>query len=98
MASSDRLDDRDIAATGCLDEITQNAESRPLAIARLRSLASDYRLLVFQAAQLRELRDGLALRLIDGGATWREVAEAAGFENPYIAQLKRKREDSDAAK
>jgi hypothetical protein len=63
----------------------------PIEFARLRSIANDYRLLVLQATQLRERRDSIALALIDAGATWRDVAEAAGFENPYIAELKRKR-------
>jgi hypothetical protein len=57
-------------------------------MARLRALAGDYRLLVLQASSLRGLRDALALELVDEGATWREVAEAAGFED---AELGRKR-------
>jgi hypothetical protein len=60
-------------------------------IARLRSLGEDCRLLSLQLIQLRERRDAVALSLVDEGVTWREVAEAAGFENPYIAQLKARR-------
>lgn len=45
-----------------------------------------------QMAEAREYRDGLALAAVDAGFTWREVAEAAGFANPYIAHLKRRRE------
>jgi hypothetical protein len=66
----------------------------PTELARLRAIASDYRLLVLQATQLRERRDNIALYLIDAGETWRDVADAAGFENPYIAELKRKRRAS----
>jgi hypothetical protein len=40
----------------------------------------------------REERDELALAAIDTGATWRAVADAAGFANPYIARLKNRRE------
>jgi hypothetical protein len=60
--------------------------------ARLRALAEEYRLGVFSLMELRNLRDALALKLVDEGETWRDVAEAAGFENPYIAELKRKAE------
>ena len=38
----------------------------------------------------RRERDDLALRLVDQGHTWREVADAAGFANPYIATLKKR--------
>lgn len=57
---------------------------------RLRSLASDYRIAASTLTQLRMRRDALALELVESGETWRKVAEAAGFENPYLAQLKRK--------
>lgn len=40
----------------------------------------------------RERRDRLALRLVSEGFTWREVAAAAGFANPYITHLKKKYE------
>lgn len=40
--------------------------------------------------QARERRDALALRLVDAGKTWREVASIAGFANHYIAALKRR--------
>jgi hypothetical protein len=60
--------------------------------ARLRAVAEECRLLAFQWHMLTERRDLIALDLVDDGETWRDVAEAAGFENPYIAELKRKRE------
>jgi hypothetical protein len=41
--------------------------------------------------QAREQRDREALRLVDAGHTWREVAAIAGFTNPYIKTLKAKR-------
>ena len=42
--------------------------------------------------ELTEIRDRLALELVDEGATWRQTATAAGFNNPYIAELKRRRD------
>lgn len=66
-------------------------------MASLRAAASAYQLLVFQASQLRERRDSIALGLVDDGVSWREVAKAAGFENPYIAALKRKRKERTRA-
>lgn len=36
----------------------------------------------------RDVRDARALALVEAGHSWRAVAEAAGFANPYIAQLK----------
>lgn len=59
---------------------------------RLRRLSVSYAVLRLRSLQLAEERDALALSLIDAGATWRDVADAAGFENPYIAALKKKRE------
>lgn len=39
----------------------------------------------------RRLRDDLALELIqEHTLTWRETAELAGFENPYIARILRR--------
>jgi hypothetical protein len=46
------------------------------------------------AAELEEWRahrDEIALRLIDEGETWRDVAALAGFTNPNIAALKKRR-------
>ena len=39
---------------------------------------------------VRDSRDRMALRLIEQGHTWREVAAAGGFANPYIAALKKR--------
>ena len=70
-------------------------ESIPERYAALRAVAQDCRLLALQYRQLTERRDGLALRLVDDGETWREVAEAAGFANPHIAQLKQRRQQAE---
>jgi hypothetical protein len=59
-------------------------------LARLRALAEDCRILTLQLIQLRKRRDAVALALVNDGLTWREVAEAAGFANPYLAELKKR--------
>lgn len=46
--------------------------------------------LEYELAQRRASRDRYALRLVEEGFTWRDVARVAGFKNTYIAQLKRK--------
>jgi hypothetical protein len=71
--------------------MTRDGVSVSVDLARLRKLGEDCRLLSLQLIQLRGLRDKVALDLVDDGVTWRDVAEAAGFENPYIAQLQARR-------
>jgi hypothetical protein len=43
-----------------------------------------------ELAMWRDRRDRAALELVAEGHTWREVAAAAGFANPYIRHLKQK--------
>lgn len=42
--------------------------------------------------QARAQRDATALSLVDAGLSHRQVAEIAGFKNPYITALKRRRD------
>jgi len=56
--------------------------------AALRARSAKCRQLSLQLAQAREARNTLALRLLDAGLSWREVADDAGFKNPYLADLK----------
>ena len=58
---------------------------------RLRNAARQCDHLEYLLTQRRNERDELALRLVDEGHTWREVASAAGFANPYMAALKKRR-------
>jgi len=46
--------------------------------------------LEYELQQRREYRDRIALRLVEEGYTWRDVASVAGFKNPYIATLKKR--------
>lgn len=47
--------------------------------------------LEIQLAVHREKRDQLALELVENyDLTWRETAQYAGFENPYIATILRR--------
>lgn len=56
----------------------------------LRIEADACRRLEYELEQRRESRDRIALRLVDEGYTWRDVASVAGFKNPYIAALKKR--------
>lgn len=58
-------------------------------MALLRSLATVCRKRSRELEQWRTRRDKLALHLVEQGETWRAVADAAGFANPYIAELKK---------
>lgn len=58
----------------------------------LRELASKCERLESELEMDQRARNREALRLVDAGWTWREVAAAAGFANPYIATLIRQRE------
>jgi hypothetical protein len=60
------------------------------ALELLRKHADECVALELRLVAKRAKRDAIALALIDGGWTWREVADAARFANPYIATLKRK--------
>ena len=55
----------------------------------LRMARDEARNLEYRLERARERRDALALAAVDRGHTWRAVANAAGFANPYIARLKR---------
>ena len=58
----------------------------------LRIEADACRRLEYELEQRRESRDRMALGLVDEGYSWRDVASVAGFKNPYIATLKRRRD------
>lgn len=60
----------------------------------LRIEADACRRLEYELEQRRDSRDRIAMRLVDDGYTWRDVAHVAGFKNPYIATLKRRRDAS----
>jgi hypothetical protein len=57
----------------------------------LRAIGARCEVRARELDQWRDRRDRLALKLIDRGFTWRQVAEAAGFGNSYIAELKKRR-------
>jgi hypothetical protein len=62
--------------------------------AKLRVLiaaGTAYKALEKTMRAVREQRDRIALELLDEGYTYRQVAYAAGFKNPYLTQLKRRR-------
>ena len=58
----------------------------------LRIEADRCRRLEYELERARESRDRIALALVDADYTWRDVAAVAGFKNPYIATLKRRRD------
>lgn len=80
---------RHTGAAACVPEY--RADDAVVMLAQLRDAADELSGLEAAAFPLRRKRDRLALTLIDLGVSWRDVADAADFENPYIAKLQRDR-------
>jgi hypothetical protein len=77
------------AGTSPPNSVLREKQSR---IRKLRAVRERIAALEMELRMQRQLRDALAYELVEEFAlTWRETAEFAGFENPYIARILRER-------